>query len=257
MVSAPGSGRDKSVTEAQRELREARQKLRAAKAEVQENRRKRSQSTNSKLGSSRHNAVAVSAPARESSSTSVTLLQFERRLGRLAVRMKRTKTGSATIFDFGLFDVVPDSRNATQLDVQVARNMASRTGQGTYSSSVVVSTDPENPVIKQFVIRLDSPPQFAMSPQGREKVVKSLVQLVENIQPPTPTTEVWFRPVLSERGTAHSYGTEKGPLDLLTDTYPHVGSRNCPVHPTIFLDFLSDLLNAYPERLTDGRPDRS
>jgi len=202
------------------------------------------------VGRGRPNALAVDAPARTRPPTSSPLPQFHRRLARLSTRVKRTDQGSAVVFDFGLFEVSAEAREFGELSMRATRALfGESTGGGSFDSCVIVSTERDHPAVEEFVIRLDSPaPQYQHTPDGRNAAVKAVTRLVETIGPPTSNTRVWIRTTPEEMDLPR-FTFHKGYSEINGSTYPHVGGRNASVHPMVFLDFLADLIDAYPEQL--------
>jgi hypothetical protein len=203
-------------------------------------------------GRGRANAVRVNAPGRDPHTGEATLPAIKRRLSRLAETVNRTPFDETTVaLDFRLFRPPRGYREADVQALEKERERGNRVGGGTSQSVAVVRTADESPVVTEFVVRLASPqrrPSATQSDARRTQLVEQLRDLVADVGPPVAGTEVWLRPTLVE-----SQRMIFPPLkerEFLNRNHPHIGARGVAVHPATLLDFVSDLLAAYPDALS-------
>ena len=201
-------------------------------------------------GRSRHNAIDVTGPVRSSDAPATSLSRVVRRLSRLADSIKQTRIGNGTVaLDFRLFQPPPRRRKGDSDVSQVRERINIPTGGASSQSVAIVRTDRENLIVSRYAVRLSPPDRsrFPETREGRKEAVFAVRDLVGEIRPPTKGTKTWVRPKVDDTPLAGL--TSSRQKRFLNRTHPHVGAFGISAHPTVFLNFVADLDDAYPEQL--------
>jgi len=168
--------------------------------------------------------------------------QVRRRLNRIIAGGKRTMLDTDSenercVYDCKLYTPVDKgSFNSDRTDFQ-------RSGGGTVSS-IFLSERPNGWVVDEYCIRLPAPETELTWPE----LASEMEALAVEAHPPSCGVRVWLRPPRS------ALSGPPGRDVVLDDGTPHFGDWECELYPSLFLDFLSELVREYRDNFAPESP---
>lgn len=186
--------------------------------------------------------------------TNGTLKSAHRQLVRLSVpdETKLTKLNTdALVIDFGLFVDSPmvalfreQQQNPEALEDVLSDDL--QRGGATHRGCAYLTRDEDGRWrVSEYVVRLPRPG----GDLNHKTVANGVADLVREVGPPAPRTNVWVRLKLEALGGGYSTVRrgQNAIVDALNDPYPHVGAREADVDYPTLVAFVADLKRAYAD----------
>jgi hypothetical protein len=157
------------------------------------------------------------------------LSRFHRRLTRLSETVERESLNDTqAVFDFKLFQS-PASRYGAGDRQDWQRNGA------TDKSVVFLETNTDGRyTVREFCLRLPDPKDTAWT-----TIIDKSLEIAKEASPPVQGVKVWLRPP----GLTLKNVPQRG--EQLNDGSPHIGIQDTAIHPTAFIEYVTDALNGY------------